>query len=555
MNFLMPPPALGVINGYLREQGIEVDMYDLNIHAQKKGLVTPRDRWLFLFDKEKVLDYLSKGGNQQVDALLEELLADVDFDVSHLLGISIGSNFSFFEVHCGFVMGRYIQRKYGKTIVFGGDNVQYMYQFRDMFGDLWRQISSNFRYILVGPGEKSLVSLMEILERGEKEPGEIERRYRQLKGAVYYTAEGLTANDQDAPTLCRPSFKGLDTEAYKLCLKKNRPGEKQPGNTFFYKWPATNALMLSDLNRVKLKEEEKEETLFIPYIFNYNCPYKCAFCTQSKAKKQGVISKDAEAVVDDLEAFIKEYGARNFFFFNNTFNVSPKFVRRFCELVKERDLRISWSDCGRFTGLDEELVRLMAESGCRKLIFGLDSGSKKILKLIGKHLDLDHARKVMRWCKEYGIWPEVEIIVGFPHSLQEEFMDTYNFVKDNIKILNAFHLNKYFVVPESLMGTYPERYGMELIKLERKYEKKLEQNRKLFLKAETPLDDKVSAANFHIYHFNEVGGRNYKQIIADTQDKARRFYKLYTQLEIFGEIQLNTMLYKLNLKKIGKNKP
>jgi radical SAM superfamily enzyme YgiQ (UPF0313 family) len=550
MNLLMPPLAVGVINGYLRESGIAADAYDLNVSLKNKRLNNHREDWLFLYDKEAVMGYLRTGAEKKIEHLFSRLVEDIDFENVDLVGISIGSNFSFFEIHAGCILAKYIKKKYRKPIVFGGDNVQYMYQFRDMFRELWQHISMTVEYIFVGPGERSLVSLIRILN------GEItDRSYKDLKGAITFTGSGLIANDQDTPTLCRPDFSSLDLKPYTLCLKKSQPGDKQPNNTFFFKWPFAHALMLSDLNRSKLKEQEQEETLFIPYKFNANCPFKCAFCTQSSETKKRVICKAAETVVDDMEALMNQYKSGNFFFFNNVFNVNRAFVKNFCRIVKERGLQFSWSDCGRFNDLDKELLQMMVEAGCRKLVFGLDSGSPKILKLIDKRLDLDHARKVLGWCKDVGIWPEIEVILGFPYELEGEFKETYDFVKDNLDVLNGFYINKYFVVPVSLMGWYPERYGMRLVKLRQKYENKLENNARLFLKAVDAQDDKVSAANFHIYHFEETRGRGFKQIIKETQDKVMRLYKLYPNMETFEETRLNLMLYKLNKHKAAKSRP
>jgi radical SAM superfamily enzyme YgiQ (UPF0313 family) len=540
MNFLMPPLAVGVINVYLREAGIDTEAYDLNVSLKKQFTLKDREQWLFLYDKNVVLDYLKTGVNEEIEQTLRRLLADVDLDSADMVGISIGSNFSFFEIHAGALIAKYIKKTTGKPIVFGGDNVQYMFRFQDMFQELWEHIRLNFEYVFVGPGERSLVSLIRILNQEVTD-----RSYKDLKGAIYFTGQGLTANDQDVPTLCKPGFAGLDTAPYTLCLKKKSPGDEHPGNDYFFKWPFAHALLLSDVNRGKLKEEEREETLFIPYKFNANCPFKCAFCTQSNEKKTKVICKAAETVVDDMEALMKEHNSGNFFFFNNVFNVNRTFVKEFHRVVTERGLKFYWSDCGRFNGLDKELLQLMYEAGCRKLVFGLDSGSKKILKLIDKRLDMEHAARVLGWCKEVGIWAEIEVILGFPHEFEEEFLETYGFVKTNLQNLNNFYVNKYFVVPESLMGVYPERYGMKLIKLNHKYEKKLEHNARLFLAAKNAQDDKVAAANFHIYHFDEVDGRGYKQVIKDTQENVMRLYKLFPKMETFQETQLNLMISKM----------
>lgn len=539
MNFLMPPLALGVINGYLRESALDVEPYDLNVCLKKKSLHQDRGAWLFLYDKDAVIDYLRTGTNDRFDKRFSQLLEDIDFERTDLVGISIGSNFSFFEIHSGFAIARYIQKKFHKPIVFGGDNIQYLFQFRDMYKELWEQVLQNFQYIFVGPGERSLVSLIRVLNNQITD-----RSYKDLSGAIYLTDKGLTANSQDEPTLCKPDFSGLEVSAYTLCLFKDHPRAQELNETFFFKWPFGNALLASERNRAKLAEPEKEETLFIPYIFNYNCPFKCAFCTQSDIKKKRVIAKDAEAVVNDLESLINRYNTRYFYFFDNAFNYNNSFAVDFCRIVKERGLRFYWCDCARFSGLTRDLLVKMREAGCRKLLFGFESGSSKILKSIDKRIDLYQARQVLRWCKECGIWAELEVILGLPYEFEEDFRDTYDFIKENLPFINSFTINKYFVVPESLMGRYPRRYGMKLIKLNNKYEKRLEKSARLFLDAVDSQDNKITVANFQVYHYKEVNGRDFKQIIKETQDKVMRLNQLYIQLETFKETQIYRMVHR-----------
>ena len=77
---------------------------------------------------------------------------------------------------------------------------------------------------------------------------------------------------------------------------------------------------------------------------------------------------------------------------------------------------------------------MLYESGCRKLVFGFETGSNKLLNLFDKKLDLEHAVNVMRWCKEAGIWADIEVIVGLPYELEEDFQDTVRFYRNKTVI-------------------------------------------------------------------------------------------------------------------------
>ena len=193
------------------------------------------------------------------------------------------------------------------------------------------------------------------------------RPYRELPGAVWHENGQVVHNPEDAPTLIRPDFQGLPLEHYTVCCRAGQPTSEsvEMNLLHFYKWPMARGLTASEINRRRLPVEDRKETLFVPHIFNYHCPYQCAFCVQSREDKPPAVFKDARSVVDDIEALTNEYDSEYIHY---------------------------WSDCARFNNLTEELVDLLYRAGCRKLLFGLDTASERVLKLIDKRLDLQQAR-------------------------------------------------------------------------------------------------------------------------------------------------------------------
>ncbi|RYD06049.1 hypothetical protein N752_05850 [Desulforamulus aquiferis] len=298
----------------------------------------------------------------------------------------------------------------------------------------------------------------------------------------------------------------------------------------YYKWNITKGPTVSEVNRRTLPPQERKETLILPYVFNYNCSYRCAFCVQSREDKPPVVAKDARSVVDDIEALNSKHNTEYMRFYNNAFNLSTSFVREFCNLVLERGLKFYWSDCARFNNLTEEMVDLLYRSGCRKLVFGLDTASKKISKLIDKRLNLEQARQVLGWCHARGIWAELEIIVGLPYEQEEDFEDTYCFVQENMQkgYITGFHLNRYFVIPCSLLGSKPEQYGIRLHCSPDGYEKLLKRSAEILIALTAPQGDTISIPprQYQILRYSELTGRTVEQIVEETEDKFKRMRSL-----------------------------
>ena len=528
----IPPLALGVLKGYLEEKGIATYIYDLNVVLHKRRNEIPINRWDFVYDAERVIDFMHGKKDEEIENALGELVAGIDFNAYDLIGVSLGADFSWLEMHGGMMLAKWLRDKYQHPVEIGGNNVHYLLQFKSDFMQLWEGLADADIHICVGPGETMLYTMVKMI----KSDGIDAEKLHLLPGAVWKEDNEIRANDQDIPSLSMPDFEGLDLDAYKMCINALETEQaKNLNEMHILKWPQPYPQIASVVNRVTLPKEAKKEILVIPYIFNYNCPFRCAFCVQSGDDKKRIVMKPTEIILDEIEALMNKYQSNYFYFYNNTFNYSRKFVVEFCEGVKKRGLKFFWTDCARFNNLDWESVKMLYESGCRKLVFGFETGSNKLLNLFDKKLDLEHAVNVMRWCKEAGIWADIEVIVGLPYELEEDFQDTVRFIETNSHLINHFALNKYFVVPDSLLGRYPQNYGIKLVRVRQRYKTLLEMARKTYIEGKTGGN---VASNFQVYRYNEINGRSYKEIVEQTNDKVKRLVQVYMNLPIAEETRI-----------------
>jgi hypothetical protein len=172
----------------------------------------------------------------------------------------------------------------------------------------------------------------------------------------------------------------------------------------------------------------------------------------------------------------------------------------------------------------------MQMAGCRKLVFGFETASLKLIQLIDKRIDLAQAEKVMKWCNELGIWVDLEVIVGLSQEKSEDFNETVNYVVKNMPYINYMTINEFFVVPASLIGCYPERYGIEIVRTVSDYENILSHSWNYFKQSKGK-----QTGNFKIYKYNEVNGRNHLQVAAETKGYIKKMNDL--QRKEFAEVE------------------
>ena len=167
------------------------------------------------------------------------------------------------------------------------------------------------------------------------------------------------------------------------------------------------------------------------------CPYRCAFCQSHQLSQSNtgrfIRLRKAENVGDEILHVEKTYKAEGFYFTDDLFTVNAKRVLEICNLMIERGMhkRIKWCCNIRVDVMDEALLHKMKEAGCVKLLFGIESGSDRMLKILKKGGKVSAALNLasLKVAKKVGISSETGIILGIPGEREEDFLLTAKLLK------------------------------------------------------------------------------------------------------------------------------
>src|SRR5207247_5098220 len=96
-------------------------------------------------------------------------------------------------------------------------------------------------------------------------------------------------------------------------------------------------------------------------------------------------------------------GINSFELVHDMFTVDRKRVVEFCAALLESEEEFYWGSSARTDCIDEELIALMARAGCRGIFFGIESGSKRMQKIIDKGLDFNESEARFRSCDQLKI--------------------------------------------------------------------------------------------------------------------------------------------------------
>jgi radical SAM superfamily enzyme YgiQ (UPF0313 family) len=157
------------------------------------------------------------------------------------------------------------------------------------------------------------------------------------------------------------------------------------------------------------------------------CPFGCSFCCTNEFWQRTLRMRSIDRFVGLIKKLTADYGNKKLFvFLHDTFNLSRDRVILLCETLKRENLNIQWHCDSRIDRLDEDLLRLMAEAGCTSIYFGIESGSERMQKLIGKKLILSRAPEIVNCITELGMNYTASFIIGFPDEKLEDLEQTIN---------------------------------------------------------------------------------------------------------------------------------
>jgi radical SAM superfamily enzyme YgiQ (UPF0313 family) len=163
------------------------------------------------------------------------------------------------------------------------------------------------------------------------------------------------------------------------------------------------------------------------------CPYDCVFCG-SPVQWGKVRFHSAAYVVDEIQFLTDTYHIDGIMFWDDLFIAPKKRLMELVERIKQKglDKKLTFFGYARANLIDEEICRLLRSIRVKRLIFGLESGSEKILKFLkGSSVTVEDNARALRLCRAYGITTSSGFITGTPGEDLDDLRKTYNFIIHN----------------------------------------------------------------------------------------------------------------------------
>ncbi|MHB8523341.1 MAG: B12-binding domain-containing radical SAM protein [Limisphaerales bacterium] len=157
------------------------------------------------------------------------------------------------------------------------------------------------------------------------------------------------------------------------------------------------------------------------------CPWSCVFCDIPVFNEGKWRSRTPQHVVNEFK-HLQELGYGAVYFVDDHFLLQPKRIEAICQGINDAGVTIQWGCEGRVDSVAQHLFPAMAKAHCRTLMFGIESGSQKMLDRLRKEQTLAEVETAVTNAKKAGI----EIVHGFfvvgsPDETVEDMRATFDF--------------------------------------------------------------------------------------------------------------------------------
>ncbi|MFA5115978.1 MAG: radical SAM protein [Candidatus Omnitrophota bacterium] len=261
-------------------------------------------------------------------------------------------------------------------------------------------------YVVIGDGERTLPELLNCLEKKED--------LKKVNGLAFLSGRRLCLTPERRK---ETNLDSLPYPAFHLFRDFDRKVNVA----------ADTSRETPDLILGKRCTSVKNSLLMLS---SRGCIYNCNFCPMSGVFKDKIRFHSPQYFVDMVEHFYKKYGIRNFTFGDNTYTLVRKRALEICEEIVRRGIKIRWSCMTRADYVDSVLLGKMSGAGCFEVSYGIESGSEKIQRLIGKKLDLKKAREAFRLTGKAGMRSILMLMVGNVGESARTIKETLDFIKD-----------------------------------------------------------------------------------------------------------------------------
>ncbi|MFN8394964.1 MAG: radical SAM protein [Bacteroidia bacterium] len=153
------------------------------------------------------------------------------------------------------------------------------------------------------------------------------------------------------------------------------------------------------------------------------CPYTCKWCSRA-VYGLSYRRRSPKLVVAELAVIQQKYSVDSFWFVDDVFTISHKWLTSFAEELMLKGIEIRYECITRADRMNAEVVELLEQTGCFRVWIGAESGSQRVIDLMDRRVQVTQVRDMIHLAQANGIEAGTFIMLGYPGETAEDIEQT-----------------------------------------------------------------------------------------------------------------------------------
>lgn len=190
----------------------------------------------------------------------------------------------------------------------------------------------------------------------------------------------------------------------------------------------------------------KHEIFFSPertmanILTSRGCPNNCSFCVLDVISRRRHRKRSIENVIAEIRELVDKFPRlESVWIHDDQFFLDNQRVIKFCQEIVRWKIKLRFICSGRFKPVSAKMVRWLQKAGFMQVLFGLESGSERILRLCHKNITQKDVISTIQLFKKTHIFVVMFLITGLIGETDESIRETYEFVKKVQRIKYVFY--------------------------------------------------------------------------------------------------------------------
>lgn len=191
----------------------------------------------------------------------------------------------------------------------------------------------------------------------------------------------------------------------------------------------------------------------IPMMASRGCQWnRCNFCSDIvSVSGRTYRNRGLESVLHEMREQAARHATQNFLFLDLKLNSNPALFRGIIENAQRTVRGAQWIgtvhvDTRPDNGLSRADLRAAAASGMRRVSFGLESGSQRMLDAMDKGCTVEGNAEFIRNAHEAGISVRCTMFKGYPGETAEDLEMTAAFLERHAPFIDRIRYNEFSIL-------------------------------------------------------------------------------------------------------------